>query len=92
MSSGIGRLQRRVIRTLEEAEGRAMTRKELETVLCEGEGYDRSNLLRAVKGLYERRLVHLSDGRTLETSRVSLPQPVQAFSDEEVARILEAIR
>jgi len=91
MSSGIGRLQRRVIRVLEAADGRAMDRKELETVLCEGEGYDPSNLLRAVRGLHERRLVYLSEGRTLETSRVSLPQPVRAFSDEEVARILEAM-
>lgn len=91
MSRGPGRLMRRVIEVVEAAPGRQMSRRELEAQLVEGESFDRSNLLRALRSLHERRLAYLLERHSLETSRISVPEPVRAFSDEEVARILEAL-
>jgi len=88
MSTGPGRLMRRIVDAVEAAEGRTMTRRRLDEVLV-AEGYDRSNALRALKGLADRRLVYLREGRTPDESYVSVPEPVRMFSDEQIAAILE---
>ena len=85
MSTGPGRLQRRALALVEAAEGRTMSRRELESVMV-AEGYDKGNVYR---GLHDRRLVRLREGHTLDESRVSAPEPVRMFSDAEIARILE---
>jgi hypothetical protein len=90
MSTGPGRLMRRVTEVIEGAENRSMTRRRLETVLV-AEGFDRSNILRAVRSLAERRAVYLREGHTLDESYVSVPQPVRMFSDEQIAEILESL-
>jgi uncharacterized protein Smg (DUF494 family) len=88
MSTGPGRLQRRVVEVVEAAEGRTMTRRQLEDMLVP-EGYDRSNILRALRGLHDRRLVHVREGHTLDEIRLSVPEPVRVFTDDEIAQILE---
>ncbi len=88
MSTGPGRLQRRALALVEAAEGRTMSRRELESVMV-AEGYDKSNVYRGLRGLHDRRLVRLREGHTLDESRVSAPEPVRMFSDVEIARILE---
>ena len=85
MSTGLGRLQRRALALVEAAEGRTMSRRELESAMV-AEGYDKSNVYR---GLHDRRLVRLREGHTLDECRVSAPEPVRMFSDAEIARILE---
>ena len=90
MSTGPGRLQRRVVEVVEAAEGRTMTRRQLEDKLV-AEGYDRSNILRALRGLHDRRLVHMREGHALGGSRVSVPEPVRVFTDSEIAKILESL-
>lgn len=87
MSTGPGRLQRRIVEAVE-AEGRTMTRRRLEEVLV-AEGYDRSNALRALKGLVDWRLVYLREGHTLDESYVSVPEPVRMFSDDEIFAMME---
>ena len=67
-----------------------MTRRRLDEVLV-AEGYDRSNALRALKGLADRRLVYLREGHTLNESYVSVPEPARVFSDEQLAAILEIL-
>lgn len=88
MSSGPGRLQRRIIELLERAENRRMSRRELEAILVGKENFDRSNVLRALKGLADRRAVYLHEGHTLDESYVSVPEPVRVFTDDQIAEIL----
>jgi hypothetical protein len=88
MSSGPGRLMRRIVEVVEATENRTMTRRRLEEVLV-AEGYDRSNALRALKRLADRRRVSLREGRTLDESYVSVPRPVRMFSDDEILAMME---
>jgi hypothetical protein len=88
VSTGPGRLQRRLIEVVEAAENRTMTRRRLEEVLI-AEGFDRSNALRSLKRLAERRRVYVHEGHTLDESRVSVPEPVRMLTDEQIAAILE---
>ncbi len=88
MSTGPGRLQRRMVKVVEAAEGRTLTRRELENFLVE-EGYDRSNILRALKGLHARRLAYLREGHTLDEGYVLVPKPVRVFTDDQTFEILE---
>ncbi len=88
LSTGPGRLQRRVVEVAEATPNRSMTRRELEEVLV-AEGFDRSNILRAVRSLADRRLVYLYERHSLDESRVSVPQSVRMFTDEEVIAMLE---
>jgi uncharacterized protein Smg (DUF494 family) len=90
MSTGPGRLQRRVVEVVEAAEGRTMTRRQLEKKLV-AEGYDRSNILRALRGLHDRLLVHMREGHTLDASRVSVPEPVRVFTDAQIVEILKSL-
>ncbi len=90
MSTGPGRLQRRVVGVVEAAEGRTVTRRQLEDLLV-AEGYDRSNILRALRGLHDRRLVHVREGHTLDGSRVSVPEPGRMFTEGQIAEILESL-
>lgn len=91
VSAGPGRLQRRIVEVAEAAPNRSMTRRELERILI-AEGYDRSNLLRAIKGLADRRLVYVREGHTLDESRVYVPEPVQVISDEQIAELLRGLQ
>ncbi len=90
MSTGPGRLQRRVVEVVEAAQGRTLTRRQLEDMLV-AEGYDRSNILRALRGLHDRRLVRLHEGHTLNGSRVSAPQSVRMFTEDQITEILESL-
>ncbi len=90
MSTGPGRLQCRVVEVVEAAQGRTLTRRQLEVKLV-AEGYDRSNILRSLRGLHERQLVHVHEGHTLNESYVSVPESVRVFSDEQLAAILETL-
>ena len=88
MSTGPGRLMRRIVEVVAAAENRRMTRRRLEDVLT-AEGFDRSNVLRSLQGCADRRIVYLREGRGLDDTFVSVPEPVRMFTDEQVAAILE---
>ena len=85
---GPGFLMRRVAAELENAEGKAMTRRELEAVLLP-QGFRSDNLLRSIRTLAAMRKVHFREGRFSDTSTVRLFEPVaNPLSNERVAEIL----
>ncbi len=89
LSIGPGRLQRRIVEVVEAAPGRSLSRRELEEVLV-AEGYDRSNILRGLRGLADRRLVYLRE-HTLDESRISVPEPVRMFTEEQIVEIMRTL-
>lgn len=92
MSSGAGKLMRRIVELVAAAENRTMTRRRLEEVLVGQEKFDRSNLLRALKSLADRHEVYLREGHSLDASVVSAPGPVpesMRIDDDEILAILE---
>lgn len=91
MSRGPGRLQRRLLELLEATPERRLNRKDLERVLVEDEGFDASNVLRAVKGLARRHRVGFTDLRRKADSTVSLPRKVQPLTNDELADLLREI-
>jgi hypothetical protein len=88
VSTGPGKLQRRLIEVVEAAENRTMTRRRLEEIMV-AEKYDRSNVLRGLRSLADRRLVYLREGHTLDESYVLVPEPVRMFSDDEIFAMME---
>jgi hypothetical protein len=88
MSRGAGRLQRAVVEELRSAAGCSLNRRELEKVFVAERGYDRSNLLRALRGLQSMRLVTLREGPSLEGSVVSLVQTAKHLDESAVFRVL----
>ena len=89
MSRGPGLLMRRVVGELEKAENKSASRAELETTLCP-QGFRSDNILRAVRTLHSLRVAYYQEGRFPETSRVSIPQPVEnPLSNEEVFALID---
>lgn len=91
MSRGSGRLQRRVLELLETAPERKRSRKDLDEVLVEVEGFDPSNVLRAIKGLARKKRVGFMDQRHKKDSMVCLARKVQRITDDELSALLAEI-
>jgi hypothetical protein len=91
MSRGAGRLMRRVVTILERAPEREMNRQALDDILVP-EGYDASNIRRAIKGLARKRLVGFTDRRHKRESLVSLPRKIQRITDDEISALLAEIK
>jgi hypothetical protein len=91
VSRGLGRCQRRVIELLEKSLKRRVNRMELEEVLVGLEGFDQSNLLRAVRSLARQRLVIFEDGHRKESSFVRLPPKIEPVSESTVFEVLSEI-
>jgi hypothetical protein len=87
MSRGSGRLQRRILELLQQSPGRKKNREDLDEMLVK-EGYDPSNILRAIKGLARRHLVGFADRRHKKDSVVALPSEVRRITDEELSELL----
>ena len=88
MSRGSGRLQRRILELLEQSPERKRNRKELDDVLVGIEGFEASNVLRAIKGLARKHRVGFDDRRHKKDSVVSLPREVRRITDEELFELL----
>ena len=88
MSRGSGRLQRRILELLEQSPERKRNREDLDEVLVQAEGYDASNIRRAIKGLARKRLVGFTDRREKKDSVVALPHEVRRITDEELSELL----
>jgi hypothetical protein len=91
LSRGSGRLQRRILELLEQSPERKRNREELDDVLVGIEGFDPSNVLRAIKGLARKRVVGFEDRRHKKDSVVSLPREVSIITDEELSELLAKI-
>jgi hypothetical protein len=87
VSRGSGRLQRRILELLEQSPECKENREDLDEVLVE-EGYDSSNVLRAIKGLARKHRVGFADRRHKKDSVVSLPREVRRITDEELFELL----
>jgi hypothetical protein len=81
-------LQRRILELLEQSPERRSNRKELDEVLVGDEGFEPSNVLRAIKGLARKHLVGFSDRRHKSDSVVSKPREVKRITDEELSELL----
>jgi hypothetical protein len=88
LSRGSGRLQRRILELLEQSPERKRNRKELDDVLVGIEGFEASNVLRAIKGLARKHRVGFDDRRHKKDSVVSLPREVRRITDEELFELL----
>ena len=91
MSRGPGRCQRRIIDLLQRAPKHRLTRAELEETLVKREGYNSSNLLRAVKCLARDGCVIFRDERHKQNSIVALPQEVERVPESKVMALLAEI-
>jgi hypothetical protein len=90
MSRGSGHLQRRILELLQQSPGREKNREDLDEMLVK-EGYDPSNILRAIRGLSRKHLVGFADRRHKKDSVVSLPRQVRRITDEELSEMLAQI-
>lgn len=88
MSRGPGVLQRSIMKRLEAAPERRLSRQALEEVFVDEDRYGSSNLLRAIRGLVRMRRVVLHEGANLDQFYVSLPHPAERVSDELVWKML----
>jgi len=89
VSRGPGLLMRKIVAELEGAENKSASRAELEDALCPL-GFRSDNILRAVRTLHSLRVAYYQEGRFPETSRVSIPQPVEnPLSNEEVFALID---
>ncbi len=88
MSRGPGRLQRRVLERLEATPERKRNRVELDRVLVDEEGFDESNVLRAIRGLAREHRVAFEDRRRKEDSIVALPPEVEPLPEAKVMELL----
>lgn len=91
LSRGSGRLQRRILELLEQCPERKGNREELDRVLVDVEGFDPSNVLRAIKGLVRKHRVGFTDQRHKRDSLVSLPRKIQRITDDEISALLAEI-
>jgi hypothetical protein len=91
LSRGSGRLQRRILEILEQSPERKRNRKELDDVLVGIEGFEASNVLRAIKGLARKHHVGFDDRRHKKDSVVSLPREARRITDEELSELLAKI-
>jgi hypothetical protein len=91
VSRGLGRCQREIIALLKGAPEHRLSRAVLEEALIR-EGYYESNLLRALRSLARGRLVNFEDRRRKADSIVSLPQPMEPMSDDEILDLLAQVK
>jgi hypothetical protein len=91
VSRGLGRCQRQVIAVLEKSPERRASRTKLEEVLVGSEGFDQSNLLRAVKSLARRRYVIFEDRHRKEHSFVQLLPKREPISESWIFEVLAQI-
>ena len=91
MSRGSGRLQRRILELLEQSPERKRNREDLDEVLVQAEGYDPSNVLRAIKGLARKHRVGFTERPHKKDSVVSLPRQVGPITDDELSEVLAEI-
>ena len=91
MSRGSGRLQRRILELLAQSPERKRNREDLDEVLVRAEGYDASNIRRAIKGLARKRLVGFTDRRHKKDSVVALPREVRRINEDDLLGLLEEI-
>ncbi len=91
MSRGSGRLQRRILELLEQCPERKRNREDLDEVLVQAEGYDPSNVLRAIKGLARKHRVGFTERPHKKDSVVSLPRQVGPITDDELSEVLAEI-
>jgi hypothetical protein len=90
MSRGSGRLQRRILELLQQSPGRKKNREDLDEMLVK-EGYDPSNILRAIKGLARKHRVGFADRRHKKDSVVSLPREVRRINEDDLLDLFEEI-
>jgi hypothetical protein len=88
LSRGSGRLQRRILELLEQSPERKRSRKELDELLVQAEGFGPSNVLRAIKGLARNHHVGFDDRRHRKESVVSLPRQDRTIPEEELFQLL----
>ncbi len=88
LSRGSGRLQRRILELLEQSPERKRSREELDDVLVGIEGFEASNVLRAIKGLARKHRVGFADRRHKKHSVVSLPREARRIPEEELSELL----
>lgn len=80
---------RRILEVLETAPEGRLDRVELERVLVEAEGFDASNVLRAIKALARKKHhVGFKDRRHKKDSVICLPREVRHFTHDEILRLL----
>jgi hypothetical protein len=91
MSLGFGRCQRRVIEVLEQSPQRMANRAVLEENLVELEGFDASNLLRAIRSLARRGHVVFEDAHRKENSFVKLPPKIEPIPESWIFEVLGQI-
>jgi hypothetical protein len=91
MSRGPGIVQRKILKLLETQPDRRLNRRDIDAVLVEEEGHDPSNVRRALRGLRRMRRVGLYEGRSLDDSLVSLPEPAKILSEEEIFALLAQV-
>jgi len=91
LSRGSGRLQRRLVQLLEQSPQRKMNREELDSVLVDGEGFDPSNVRRAILGLARKHRVSFADRRHKKDSVVALPREVRRINEDDLLGLLEEI-
>lgn len=82
---------REVIRHLEKAPERRMSRAGLERELVDDKGFDSSNLLRAIKSLRRTNDVSLLDRHRKADAIVELPKKPRPMTDEEIVELLTQI-
>ena len=91
MSRGSGRLQRRILALLEQSPERKGDREALDRVLVDGEGFDPSNVRRAILGLARKHRVGFTDRRHKKDSVVSLPREVRRINEDDLLDLFEEI-
>jgi hypothetical protein len=92
VSRGPGRLQRAILKRMQESPEGCLSRLELAEFFVKQEGHTCSNLLRSIRGLERVHRVHLHDSPALARAYVSLPQRAELLSDEVISEILREIR
>ena len=88
MSRGPGRLQRLVLKRLQETPERRLSRRELEKIFVDQGRYTSSNLLRTIRSLERMRRLSLLEGQSLDDSFVSLLRRVEPVSNELLSQLL----
>src|ERR671920_175256 len=91
MSRGSGRLQRRILALLEQSPERKGDREALDRVLVDGEGFDPSNVRRAILGLARKHRVSFTDRRHKKDSVISLPREVRRINEDDLLDLFEEI-
>ena len=91
VSRGFGRCQRRILELLDQSPELKRSKKELDEVLVEVEGFDESNVLRSIKSLARRRYVIFEDAHRKENSLVRLLPKREPISEDWLFEVLAQI-